>query len=292
MANEGLINLVSPSHQIHSLPPMHALTMALLDPRPWSIYAFNKNDDLSAKGGGLPKGFLDALAAMAGVCDVDTRRTDDGTVEHFWQWTVTVSVPRLTGGHTEHRGTREIDLRQGSIDATNMSAAQLARARLNAPAMAESKARNRALRSALQIRAMNTREFFKWWVVPVLTPNVDLSTMSQDARDFAGLVGLLGNKAALYGGRPKAPPIPQLPPAPPPAALPSQAAPRGEESENGPLASEDQRRRLSAACDRLGDKAFFDRAALALGYDCPAPAEVTAAEAETILTALNTKAPF
>jgi hypothetical protein len=122
-------------------------------------------------------------------------------------------VPLWDGSRAVVSATKEIDLRSGSPAAAAMSEKQLAGARLHILSMAESKAKNRAIRS-LGVRPAYSRAEAK---LPFVCARAIFTGQTSDPElrhTFAVMqaTAFLGAHTALYG---RAPAAPQLPPARP-----------------------------------------------------------------------------
>lgn len=77
----------------------------------------------------------------------DCRRTDDGTQSCYWAWSVAGEYLTPDGIWLPITGSSEVDLRDGSPQVAAMKPDQLKAARQYGNALAESKAKNRAIRS-------------------------------------------------------------------------------------------------------------------------------------------------
>lgn len=116
--------------------------------------------DRSAERYALLGAALDVLARAANV--QTTLSTVQEIAQHVWTATHGVKVMGPDGMWSEVRTTRIVDLRDGSPEAMaalgqKNNAAALAKARGFGPQVADSKARNRALRKALGIRGTYDR---------------------------------------------------------------------------------------------------------------------------------------
>lgn len=235
-AGQGAINLVTPSHVINVLPPFRALSIQRAEPLAEQLYP------LPGGGGGLEgiaKAFLDVLKALRGIQVLETFRSDDGAIDCLWQYTCRVAVPDFSGQVTVVTKSRELDLRDGSPEAERAlgrkrNPASLQATRINAPAVCESKAQNRAVREALGIRgAMGQREFLRPWIVCTLVQHVDPRMLSQDAIDDIGRSILGGEPMAMYGRR-RSPAAEQLPPSSSQPATTEPSTPSSSPSPQGP----------------------------------------------------------
>lgn len=114
---------------------------------------------------GLSKALLDQLAAAAGLMPVPEgcRRIDSGREPHLCAYRYEARLRDLDGQWRPSVATREIDLRDGSATVEQMEAqakrsgkdisGALAQQRAHIVSLAESKARNRAIRQALSLPA-------------------------------------------------------------------------------------------------------------------------------------------
>lgn len=154
----------------------------------------------------LHKSAIDALASAAGITDVHEACSVEVVDRHYWRATWVVRCRSLDGAWLYRRASREVDLREDSDTVQDMRATaakrgrtaddQIRKARVNGAANAESKARNRAIRAALGLKAGYTaEEAARPFVFPVLLylPPVDpeISRMQAAAE--------LGIAAEVYG---------------------------------------------------------------------------------------------
>ena len=115
---------------------------------------------------------LDKLAQVAGVQFVKSERTDDRTDPHFCEYQVEVKLLDIDGSWRTVIASRAVNLRDGSPEVVRMSDKELARARQNICALAESKARNRCYRPILGIQAEYTpQDLEKPFVVVRMVPD-------------------------------------------------------------------------------------------------------------------------
>lgn len=185
---------------------------------------------------GKPK--LDAISAGAGISWLEEKRTDPNTHPHYVEMFVRGKVTDFDGTVREITGTKAIDLREdagGGIPGKDYDeivtkargartprdpSGQLMEARKFIHEIAASKAKNRAIASALGIKRSYTREQLGR---PFVIPKLVLDTNHPAAQDVV-LANLSGATAALYGAKhntavvdaefEEAAPAPQLPPPP------------------------------------------------------------------------------
>lgn len=142
-------------------------------------------------------GLLRILDAAGGSL-VDTHRTDDRSDPHYCEWTVTIAIPMLDGKVRRFAATKEVDLRDGSDQASSMKPAQLAGSRSHIAALAESKAMNRAIRGGLSLKQKyTTGELDKPFVVPALVPHLPMDDPEVRRQVVASM---MASQTALYGG--------------------------------------------------------------------------------------------
>ena len=180
---------------------------------------------------GKPK--IDAIAAAAGISWLEEKRTDPNTHPHYVEMFIRGKVTDFDGTVREITGTKAIDLRQdagGGIPGKDFSditsknrspEKQLNEARKFIHEIAASKARNRAISSALGIQRSYSKEQL---ARPFVIPKLVLDTSHPAAQDVV-LANLSGATAALYGARhnqvvdaefEETAPAAQLPPPPEP----------------------------------------------------------------------------
>jgi hypothetical protein len=198
-------HLVAPAPVCGSLPEGCALALAAVqvdvDTETYAIPGGNKL--------GLGKTALDKIAGAAGVSWVpdQSRRLDDGSDPHYCHYKAVGRVRDFDGTVRVIQGEVEIDARDGSAQG---SAKELAQVRKFILRHAESKAKNRAIRS-LGVRTSYTEAELR---KPFVVAKVQFTGESSDPeirKMFAAKTAdaFLGSHAALYGGRPE----PALPPA-------------------------------------------------------------------------------
>jgi len=112
----------------------------------------------------------------------------------------------LDGSSVRIQKSRSVDMRVGGPDLIaalgkdwKQKEQFWSQTRANGPALAESKAQNRAIREALGIDAgMTEQAFMRPWAVVSLAAHIEASQMSQAARDAVGMSIALGGNP-LYG---------------------------------------------------------------------------------------------
>jgi hypothetical protein len=153
-------NLLAPMTKLDMIPPDHVISLRVVSfPPDWDqLNSAAKGDGnwYKLKGGNkiaLSGRALDQLAAAAGISWVSAEcgRQDDGSEVYVWHWRMTAELRDFDGRKRRITRERVVDLRKGAPEAEAMSAAQLKGARIHGPAMAESKAANRAVRHLLGI---------------------------------------------------------------------------------------------------------------------------------------------
>lgn len=269
-AANGRVNLVAAGHEVSWLPPMRALAVRRLDAAPDQVYGLPGGKKVA-----LGRTFLEMLARTLRISDLSSERTDDGSVPFLAAYRVKVQIPLLDGGFSVVIGEKTVDLSDGSPAAADAlgrsnSTSSLATARKFVCELAQTKARLRALRSAMSVvGALDPGQANRPWVVVTLAPHFDLSLVSQEFMDLAA-AQVLGIETNLYG-RPTPAPAPpaQLPPPP--------TAPEPEAATGAQLTT------LRGWWDRLGGEAFRAHGAEALGVTMPPSKMLTAEQADRVL---------
>jgi len=162
---------------------------------------------------------LDRLAAAFGVTWDSTRsgRLDDGSHPYLCSYLAVGSYMGPDGMPIPLSGTNKTDLRDGSAQAEGfrdekgeLKTKQLRQQRQHILSIAESKARARAFRKAIGLRAMNQKDIARPWIVfkIQLTGETD-DPRTQAVFEMMIFKNALGARSALYG---------------PPVALPSGQA--------------------------------------------------------------------
>ena len=226
-ANERLaqmgerVHLMSPVPRLESVPEFHdvAIRLVAIKPQPADGEVYESRDRKGELA--LTKVGLDRLAAAAGISWVPERsgRVDDRSDPHYCEFAVTGVLRDVDGTTRTLTGTKAIDLRDGSADAVRMNAGELARQRQHIVALAESKAKNRAVRSLGVRQSYRPDELKK----PFAVVAVVFSGRSPDPElERLGKLALLDRSnaaaGALYGAVPRRergePPLASLPPPP------------------------------------------------------------------------------
>lgn len=164
-----IANLLGPVMALTEIPPDYALVFRVVafDPEIRGGESSNGVWYKQQRGLALHKPALRQLVAAAGIADVPEQsgRLDDGRVPYIATVRVVISVPRLDGSRLPVGATKTVDLRDGSPEYRNITkgakneeeAAKLAgEARRFIERLAESKAKNAAIRDALAIRQVYT----------------------------------------------------------------------------------------------------------------------------------------
>ncbi len=160
-------------------------------------------------GGGLAlhKAPLRMLAAAAGA-EISTERMDGRQTPNVWEFRATVAVKTMDGALRRVQATKEIDLRDGSgtveewrrtAESQRKSAkVRIFKAREHGLRMAESKAVNAAIRSALGLPVSMTIEQARQpYVFPVLVYSPPVGNPAIDAMVAAMEMGLVDK---VFGG--------------------------------------------------------------------------------------------
>jgi hypothetical protein len=243
-------HLVAPAPSCGTLPEgcEVALSSVLVDvaAETYPVAGGGGGDDEGGGGGkrGLSKSALDRLAAAAGVSwdPVQSRRLDDGSHPHYCLFKSVGHVRQFDGSTVTIVATKEMDMREGSAQCEALRTrwrnkherwerggrrgyeprppdAQINEMRLHLVGHAESKARNRAIRSLGVRTSYTAAELAKPFVVARLmftgqTSDPELRRAFALKRADAMLAGV----AALYGPpAERAPSMMLASPVPPPA---------------------------------------------------------------------------
>lgn len=194
-------HLLSPLSVGFTIPVLHEVTLVVLD--------IAKGETYSISGKlGLSKIALDRLAIAAGVewDPRECRRLDNGSDPRYVEFQAVGRVPMLDGSYRTITGTKVMDLRDGSAQ-TLASAKDLPMKRQFIQEHAESKAKNRAIRSGLGIRTSYPAEELN---KPFVVARLIFTGHSDDAevRKIVAIEMMRQRGAAsaqLYGGAPAAP---------------------------------------------------------------------------------------
>lgn len=221
-------NLVSPVASVGSIAPMCAvsLRMVMIDPQSDCYEGkFCKSGEHALGGVALQK-----IMAAAGVQILGSHRLDDRSEPHYCAFQVTIGMRDFDGCWRQITKSKEVDLRNGSAEASVMTPNQLSQARAHVQSHAETKALYRALRTLLTLKQKYTKaELAKPFVIPQLVPALD----PNDPDQKQALIRMaLGTDRQLYGAPKGAeeprelrdvtppPPVAPQPQAPPPAKPP------------------------------------------------------------------------
>lgn len=278
-------HLLSPVDQVDYVPQMHAVSLRLvaLDP-------YNGRDVYQPSwcaGGEVAPAQIGVLKIwkQASGSDVYSRRLDDRLDSLCQSYQVGVNLRGIDGRDNLTAKTREVDLRDGSptIEAMrdkngNPNHKQISQARQNVGSLAETKARLRAIRSALALSQKYTlAELERPFVLPVLVALVDVS--DPVIRKLVAIKAL-GMEQVLYGR-------PQLGP----GVEPQTHAPAGVDQDTGEVHDatiiEDDdpaetNRAAGAPAEDLSD--FDEPAAAAPVCSCPCGCRLPVSAAAAALT--------
>lgn len=202
-------HVVSPMSSVGNLPPGHEVAIS-------TVMIDFENESYAQSGKrALLKVALDKIAAAAGVSwsPALCGRTDDGSDSEYYEYRAVAIVKDFDGTERTLVGTKAMDLRSGSPAIAGMSERELQMQRKHIAAHAESKAKNRVLRS-LGIRQVYTEKELE---KPFAVARLMFTGHSEDPElraMFARMIGekALGASSLLYG--------------PPAAALPAASTPR------------------------------------------------------------------
>lgn len=196
---EQTANVLLPIERADYIPPMTAVSLRVvqLDPRPNQGDVYQSRSFCSASEAAITKRGLTKLWANAGGQVLDSHRMDDGGDPHYCSWQVTGEITLMDGSKVRMTGSKEIDLRDGSVEAQTMTDKQLREARRHIMQMAESKAMNRMIRSVLSVKQKYTQDdLAKPFVVPKLIFMPDMSDPDVKRAVLAQQTGLT---SLLYG---------------------------------------------------------------------------------------------
>jgi hypothetical protein len=210
---EDQYNVLAPVTHMAGQPPGTRLSVSEVrvnpDPKAREVFSIAGGQMLIGK----PK--LDQIAAAAGISWFEERQVDGGSHPHLVQMMVRGRITDFDGVTREITGTKMIDLRE-SVDgvpgkdyeeivdkarAGNRDPSrQIREARKFIAEIAASKAKNRAIASALGIKRSYTKEELRR---PFVVPKLVLDPSSAHARDLI-LANVGGATAALYGAKAQA----------------------------------------------------------------------------------------
>lgn len=221
-------HLVSPAPACPRLPEgcSVAINAVLID----------KSETYEVNGGyALGKSALDKISLTAGISwdAQQSGRTDDGRDPHYCSWKAVGVTRHLDGTEVQLVSEKEMDLRDGSAQLNGKSPKRISQERAFIMAHAESKARNRAIRT-LGIKSKYTEdELRKPFVVAKLmwTGESDDPEL-RHAFALKGADAMLGGTRALYGAAPPALParaeLPKHAPPPVSASRPDDDYPEAQ----------------------------------------------------------------
>ena len=156
---------------------------------------------------GLSKVVLDKIAAAAGISWGGPRegRVDNGSDPHYIAYRAVATFRDLSGQIRVIEADKELDLREGSAMAKAMKPGELQNQRAQILSMAQSKARNRAVRALGLRTSYEPQELAK----PFLIARVQFTGQTSDpelAKDFARMnaASMMMGTQALYGPAPAA----------------------------------------------------------------------------------------
>lgn len=154
---------------------------------------------------GLSKVILDKIAGSAGISWGGPRegRTDDGSDPHYCAYRAVATFRDLAGQIRVIEADKELDLRDGSAMAKAMKPGELQNQRAQILSMAQSKARNRAVRALGLRTSYEPAELAK----PFLVARVQFTGQTEDPelrRRFAEMnaASMMMGTQALYGPAP------------------------------------------------------------------------------------------
>lgn len=189
-------NLITPVQHFDYIPEMHRISMraVVIDPGGRDVY---KPSFCGPEERAPGKTMILKLLQAAGGSVVHSRRVDDGHTQYLATFQARIRVPQLDGSLMEFEATKTVDLRDGSPQAANMSAAQLKQARQFVAENAETKALLRSVRGGLALPQKYTvAELSRPFVVPALVADVD--TSDPEIRRMVAAKAL-GITAQIYG---------------------------------------------------------------------------------------------
>jgi len=204
VVTQGKAHLVSPIVAIDSLSEMTRMSVRM-------VRVDRARETYPIAGGklGLLKVALDKIAGAAQVDWAFSGQVDDWNDPYRVKYHAIAVVTNPDGTKRRLPGTKVLDLRKTADytgeDAAGMSDRELAMARKHIHALAESKAKNRAIRSLGIPQAMTPADAELPWVVVALVPNPDHPAI----RD-AMVASLVPTTALLYGHKVQ-PPMQALP---------------------------------------------------------------------------------
>jgi hypothetical protein len=209
--DETRYNVLAPVTHMLALPvgTRIVVTEVRINPDPASKEVF------PIAGGQLmpSKVSLDKIAAAAGISWIEERRQDNGKHPHYCEMFVRGRITDFDGTVRECTGVKAVDLREDAgseqmgkdyseivtkaAKGNRDPSGQLMEARKFIQEIAASKARNRAIASALGIKRSYTREEL---LRPIIVPKLTVDPTSQMAQT-AIMANMMGGIDALFGAK-------------------------------------------------------------------------------------------
>lgn len=208
-------HLLSPASSVGSIPEGCEVVLT-------SVHVDIDNDTYAPKGGGglaLKKTAIDQIGKALGVSWLprECYRVDDGSAPYYCHYRVAGMYRSFDGQQAVITGEKIMDLRNGSPMALGMKEAELSMARSHILSHAESKAKNRAIRSTGLRQSYSREELAKPFIAARLMftgrtddPELKCEFASQMAKSFTD------SSATLYGPAPSALPAEHKASPPPP----------------------------------------------------------------------------
>jgi len=188
-------HLISPVSMVDYIPQMHAVScryVFLSVDQDCYHPKFCKDNERAPNQIGVLK-----LWKAAGGSDAMTKRVDDRTDALLARYEVSVKLQGIDGKDAYTTKCREVDFRPNSPQLENMGDSQLRQARQNVGTLAETKAKLRAIRSAMGLKQRYTLdELSRPFIIPVLVPLLDTSDPAIRRLVAAKALGVVGE---LYG---------------------------------------------------------------------------------------------
>ena len=228
-AAQGRGNLVSTVAGLSHLPPFKALAIQRVEVNPDQSVGDVYGIPGPGNKFGLSKHILGKLFAAKHGNILASYRKDDGSDPYYVEWAVEVEVMEVTGVKRVCKGTRKVDLRDGSPEISTMRGEKhIMQARRWILENAETKALNRAIRSVLGLKTAYTGdEIQRPFIIPVLVPLVNEADLSPQMREIVAMQSLFGDAALkLYGG------------SEPPTVTDVKALPTGVDTSTGEVVEE------------------------------------------------------
>jgi len=190
---QGSANLVSPIFAIDQVPEGAKLSVRMVRVRP--------EQDCYTQAGGKKALLKTALDQIAGAAQIDWSfcgQVDDWNDPHHVKYHAVAVVRNPDGTFRRLPGTKVIDLRKTADftgeDAAGISDRELAMARKHIHSLAESKAKNRAIRSLGIPQSMSADQAGQPWIVVALVPD-----MAHPETRKAMIDSFAPSRALLYG---------------------------------------------------------------------------------------------